>query len=30
MILTRVLVMGSFNRIATIKMSKEELEQLVK
>lgn len=29
MILTRVTVMGSFNRVATIKLSKEELELLV-
>lgn len=30
MILTQVTVMGSFNRIATIKLSKEELEEMVK
>lgn len=30
LVLSRVTVMGSFNRIATIKLSKEELEELVK
>jgi len=30
MILTRATVMGSFNRIATIKLSEEELEEIVK
>lgn len=29
MLLTRVTVMGSFNRVATIKLSKEELEELL-
>jgi hypothetical protein len=29
MILSRVTVMGSFNRIATIKLSKEELVEIV-
>src|SRR5690606_34554519 len=30
MLLSQVTVMGSFNRIATIKLSKEELEEMVK